>query len=79
MRLTWDETDPRRVQTTMRNFSKDDLLDMDFKAYLASSSDEDSDCNVEESGDKKENEDRQLAKYRVALFWCNVSFTTEGT
>jgi hypothetical protein len=65
VRLTWDETDPRRVQTTMKNFSKDDILDMDFKAYLASSSDEKSDGEIEETGNKKENEDRQIAKYKV--------------
>lgn len=40
VRLTWDETDPKRIQTTMKNFSKDDLLEMDFKAYLASSASE---------------------------------------
>ncbi|CAB3979337.1 Hypothetical predicted protein [Paramuricea clavata] len=64
VQLTWDETDPRRVQTTMKNFSKDDILDMDFKAYLASSSDEESDGEIEETGNKKENEDRQIAKYK---------------
>ncbi|XP_046859479.1 ESF1 homolog [Xenia sp. Carnegie-2017] len=65
VRLTWDETDPRRVQTTMRNFSKDDLLDIDFKAYLASSSDDDSARASEESGD--EEEDKKIAKYKEIL------------
>ena len=67
VRLTWDETDPRRVQTTMRNFSKDDILDMDFQAYLASSSDEDTDREIEESGDTKENQDSKIAKYKVLM------------
>ncbi|XP_048052179.1 ESF1 homolog [Megalobrama amblycephala] len=38
--LTWDETDHDRVTALCRKFNKDELLDMDFKAYLASSSEE---------------------------------------
>ena len=38
--LTWDETDHDRVTAFSRNFNKDELLDMDFKTYLASSSEE---------------------------------------
>ena len=38
--LTWDETDPSRLRTTMKKFDEDDLLNMDFGNYLASSSDE---------------------------------------
>lgn len=38
--LTWDETDHDRVSALNRKFNKDELLDMDFKAYLASSSEE---------------------------------------
>ncbi|KAG5278311.1 hypothetical protein AALO_G00097550 [Alosa alosa] len=38
--LTWDETDHDRVTAFSRNFNKDELLDMDFKAYLASSSED---------------------------------------
>ncbi|XP_026059504.1 ESF1 homolog [Carassius auratus] len=41
--LTWDETDHDRVTALCRKFNKDDLLDMDFKAYLASSSEEEED------------------------------------
>lgn len=40
MQLTWDETDHERVTAMNRKFNKDELLDMDFKAYLASSSEE---------------------------------------
>ena len=64
VRLTWDETDPRRVQTTMRNFSKEDILDMDFKAYLASSSDDESDREIEET-EIKESQGSKIAKYKV--------------
>ncbi|KAJ4945148.1 hypothetical protein JOQ06_013684 [Pogonophryne albipinna] len=40
VQLTWDETDNERVTALERNFNKDELLAMDFKAYLASSSEE---------------------------------------
>lgn len=38
--ITWDETDHERVTSLSRTFNKDELLDMDFQAYLASSSEE---------------------------------------
>merc|ERR1719427_973886 len=45
VRLTWDETDPKRVQTMMRKFDKGEIDQMDFNDYLASgSSDEDDEC-----------------------------------
>ncbi len=40
MQLTWDETDHERVTALNRKFNKDELLNMDFNAYLASSSEE---------------------------------------
>lgn len=40
MQLTWDETDHERVAAMNRKFNKDELLDMDFNAYLASSSED---------------------------------------
>lgn len=40
MQLTWDETDHERVTALNRKFNKNELLDMDFNAYLASSSEE---------------------------------------
>ncbi|KAI8917669.1 hypothetical protein DFJ77DRAFT_536140 [Powellomyces hirtus] len=43
VKLTWDEDDDERVRVTRRKFTKADLQDMDFKAYLASSSSEDED------------------------------------
>lgn len=39
--MTWDETDHERVTTLNRKFKKDEILDMDFQAYLASSSEDD--------------------------------------
>uniref|UniRef100_UPI00358F6EEB ESF1 homolog isoform X2 n=1 Tax=Myxine glutinosa TaxID=7769 RepID=UPI00358F6EEB len=42
--LTWDEGDHDRVQAlTRKKFSQDEILDMDVKAYLASSSSEEDD------------------------------------
>lgn len=38
--ITWDETDHDRVTALCRKFTKDELFDLDFKAYLASSSEE---------------------------------------
>lgn len=43
VQLTWDETDHERVTALNRKFNKNELLDMDFKAYLASSSEEEED------------------------------------
>ncbi|XP_040891331.1 ESF1 homolog [Toxotes jaculatrix] len=40
VQLTWDETDHERVTALNRKFNKDELLEMDFNAYLASSSEE---------------------------------------
>ncbi|KAF9578493.1 pre-rRNA-processing protein esf1 [Lunasporangiospora selenospora] len=43
VKLTWDEDDADRLKVTRHKFSKEDLEDMDFKAYLASSDDDESD------------------------------------
>lgn len=51
MEITWDETDHDRITTLSKTFNKDELLNMDFQAYLASSSeDEDEDDEVEAEG-----------------------------
>lgn len=39
--LTWDEDDPDRIKNTKGSFNKEELEKADFKAYLASSSEED--------------------------------------
>ena len=46
VKLTWDNDDPDRIKTTRKKFSKEDLKDMDFKAYLASDSDSAEDDQV---------------------------------
>ncbi|KAM8774410.1 ESF1 homolog [Rhynchonycteris naso] len=77
--ITWDETDHERITTLNRKFKKEELLDMDFQAYLASSSEDeeeledglqgDDEVNVEEDGKTKktQKDDEQIAKYRQLL------------
>lgn len=71
VKLTWDETDPGRQRATMRKFKQEDLLEMDFNAYLASSSDEeDSQLDNENSNEKQESsedEDEKIDKYKQLL------------
>ena len=38
VRLTWDETDPRRLSSTMKKYSKEEALEADLRDLLASSS-----------------------------------------
>ncbi|KAJ3342520.1 pre-rRNA-processing protein esf1 [Entophlyctis luteolus] len=59
--LTWDLDDPARVRVTRKKFSKEELKDMDFKAYLASSGSED-----EDSADEEELRER-ARKYKEAF------------
>ncbi|XP_004686998.1 PREDICTED: ESF1 homolog [Condylura cristata] len=75
--ITWDETDHERITTLNRKFKKEELLDMDFQAYLASSSEDeeelelqsDDEVNVEDGKTKKSQKDdeEQIAKYRQLL------------
>ncbi|XP_070588725.1 ESF1 homolog isoform X2 [Erythrolamprus reginae] len=76
--ITWDETDQERVTSLSKNFKKDELLDMDFQAYLASSSEEEEEDEKEKGNDEtiadgskpkehsKDDED-QIVKYRELL------------
>nr|XP_060642028.1 ESF1 homolog [Anolis sagrei ordinatus] len=79
--ITWDETDHERVTSLNRTFKKDELLDMDFQAYLASSSEEDDeeeeegehqqDVGVAQTTEKHKSrpkdDEEQIAKYRELL------------
>lgn len=77
--ITWDETDHERITTLNRKFKKEELLDMDFQAYLASSSEDEEDIedglqgddevNAEDGKTKKHQKDdeEQIAKYRQLL------------
>ena len=39
MNLTWDETPPDRLAVTTKEFTQDDLDEMDVRDYLASDTD----------------------------------------
>ncbi|XP_059117500.1 ESF1 homolog [Peromyscus eremicus] len=76
--ITWDETDHERITTLNRKFKKEELLDMDFQAYLASSSEDEEEeeeapqdgVSVGEDGKTKKNQkddEEQIAKYRQLL------------
>ncbi|KAG6936599.1 ESF1 nucleolar pre-rRNA processing protein -like protein [Chelydra serpentina] len=76
--ITWDETDHERITSLQRNFKKDELLDMDFQAYLASSSEEEEeeeqqggDVAHETEDDKpkksQKDDEEQIARYRELL------------
>lgn len=77
--ITWDETDHERVTTLNRKFKKEELLDMDFQAYLASSSEDEEEeeeapqgedeVSVEDGKTKKyqKDDEEQIAKYRELL------------
>uniref|UniRef100_A0A8D2NNK8 ESF1 nucleolar pre-rRNA processing protein homolog n=1 Tax=Zosterops lateralis melanops TaxID=1220523 RepID=A0A8D2NNK8_ZOSLA len=75
--ITWDETDHERVTSLSRTFNKEELLDMDFQAYLASSSEDeeeqqqDGDEANEMEDDKprksQKDDEEQIAKYRELL------------
>ncbi|KAI9281208.1 hypothetical protein BC943DRAFT_282559 [Umbelopsis sp. AD052] len=53
VKLTWDEDDHDRMNMTRRKFTKEDVENMDFSAYLASSSEEESDDEDLESSTAK--------------------------
>ncbi|OZJ06150.1 hypothetical protein BZG36_01047 [Bifiguratus adelaidae] len=53
VKLTWDDDDPDRIKVTRRKLTKEDIKDLDFAAYLASSSDESDDGSfIQSSKDK---------------------------
>ncbi|KAM9313979.1 ESF1 homolog isoform 1-T1 [Pholidichthys leucotaenia] len=71
VQLTWDETDHDRVTALNRKFTNDELLEMDFNAYLASSSEEDEEEEgvggeevVEDEPVTEEEEEEQKEKKR---------------
>ncbi|KAJ7630887.1 hypothetical protein FB45DRAFT_793617, partial [Roridomyces roridus] len=57
VKLTWDEDDPERNQVTRRTLTRKEIDEADFRAYLASSSDDDSDVDDNSKG-KKASRDR---------------------
>ncbi|KAL4670130.1 hypothetical protein H8957_010789 [Semnopithecus entellus] len=78
--ITWDETDHERITVLNRKFKKEELLDMDFQAYLASSSEDEEEIEEELQGDdgvdveedektkkSQKDDEEQIAKYRQLL------------
>ncbi|KAJ8394102.1 hypothetical protein AAFF_G00049070 [Aldrovandia affinis] len=64
--ITWDETDHERVTMLNRNFKKDEILDMDFQAYLASSSEEEEEEEEEQEEEAKEEQETEELKVKQA-------------
>ncbi len=70
--LTWDETDPNRLQAMQKAFEEsDDDNDEALKQYLAASDDDEEQEGgpkiAEFSGDESEDEEKVIAKYRALL------------
>jgi len=51
--LGWDKTDPWRLQLTQRRYTKDEINENDFKAYMASSDSEDSSAGSQDKEERK--------------------------
>ena len=66
MNLTWDETDPNRLAVMRRAFEvdDDDEDNVDVKAYLANSSDEDETDDMLPRGNDEQDE---LGKSNLSL------------
>lgn len=73
VRLTWDETPAERIKIASKAFSRREIDDMDFKAYLASDSESDAnDAAAESRADMK-------SKYKSLLSNSEYgSFLEEG-
>ncbi|KAI9028976.1 hypothetical protein CLU79DRAFT_832353 [Phycomyces nitens] len=52
VKLTWDNDDLDRIQLTRREFTQDDIKDLDFDAYLASSDEEEDEEDVDSLREK---------------------------
>ena len=72
VRLTWDETDPRRTAATMKKYNEEEVLNADLGDFLASSTSE-SECDGDEEGkgtssQQKLTEEERLEKYKVSIY-----------
>ncbi|XP_028310846.1 ESF1 homolog isoform X2 [Gouania willdenowi] len=69
VQLSWDETDHERVTALNKKFNKEELLQMDFSAYLASSSEEEEQelPAQEEEQEVRRSSEQQISRYRNLL------------
>ncbi|KAI9138893.1 hypothetical protein BKA69DRAFT_1089162 [Paraphysoderma sedebokerense] len=65
VKLTWDEDDPDRTRITKRKITAQDIKNLDFKAFLASDSEHDSDQG--HNSDPEESKEEIRNKYRALL------------
>ncbi|KAG6856644.1 hypothetical protein H0H87_002234 [Tephrocybe sp. NHM501043] len=61
VKLTWDEDDPERNQITRRKLTKKEIENADFRAYLASSSESESEA-VETAPKKSKGKDKKSSR-----------------
>ncbi|XP_071085342.1 ESF1 homolog [Haliotis cracherodii] len=82
--LTWDETDQDRVKVTMKKMDKNgEINEDDFKAYLASSSEDEAQgyggpIAQSDESDEFSDEDRQIEKYKNLLKDIDESSNRKG-
>lgn len=67
--MTWDETDHERVTAMNRKFNKDELLQMDFNAYLASSSDDEDGVEMEKEEELPEGKKKTTLEVILICFY----------
>ena len=67
VRLTWDETDKKRLSTTMKKYTREEAISADLRDYLASSSDSDSEIENGNGNQDCITEEDKLEKYKVRL------------
>ncbi|RDX55768.1 hypothetical protein OH76DRAFT_1338050 [Lentinus brumalis] len=76
VKLTWDEDEPERTQVTRRTFTRKEIEENDFRAYIASSSDEDEDDAGPSAGKSKKAAERD--KLRALLLSGGDDTMPEG-
>ncbi|KAI8139024.1 hypothetical protein BJV82DRAFT_628746 [Fennellomyces sp. T-0311] len=77
VKLTWDMDDNHRLEMTRRNFTEDDIRDLDFAAYLASSDEDDDDFDDEDVDALREKYRKLLENVEDSAF-NNRSHEEEG-
>ncbi|KAJ7783727.1 hypothetical protein DFH07DRAFT_873889 [Mycena maculata] len=66
VKLTWDEDDPERNQITRRTLTRKEIEEADFRAYLASSSDDDLE-DEKDTGKESKSQDASRDRLRSLL------------